>query len=61
MADAINRRLTVLEAKRTEGLPKALVFLQKLNGDYDEWHNAHVAPLEAQGHCPLIVIIRRFT
>ena len=61
MPDAINRRLAALEAKKTDGLPKLLVFDELRDTDFETWRGTHVVPLEAQGHRPLVVILRRFS
>ena len=58
MADAINRRLTVLEAKQTEGNARVLVFNARKDGDYGEWRAKQAHLLNVKGRQPMVVIIR---
>ena len=58
MANPINRRLAVLEQVARIDVPRAFVWNARQGGDYQAWRAEHVAPLEARGYRPLVVILR---
>ena len=58
MVERLNRRLSTLEAKSRGAGPRVVVFNERRDGDFDLWRLGNVAPLEAEGHRPLVVKIR---
>ena len=59
MPEQLNRRLSTLEAKSRGAGPRVLVFTERRDGDFARWRSENVAPVEAEGHRPLVVKIRR--
>ena len=58
MANPLNRRLVALEEVARVDIPRVLVWNVRSGGDYQVWRAEHVAPLEARGYRPLVVILR---
>ena len=58
MASPLNRRLAVLEEVARVDVARVLVWNARGGGDYQAWRTEHVAPLEARGYRPLVVILR---
>ena len=58
MANPLNRRLTALEEIARVDVPRVLVWNARSGGDYQAWRIKYVAPLEARGYRPLVVILR---
>ena len=58
MVERLYRRVAALEVKSRGPGPRVVVFSERRDGDFDLWSRANVAPLEAEGHRPMVVRIR---
>ena len=58
MVERLNRRVAALETKSRGAGLRVVVFSERRDGDFNLWRLANVAPLEAEGHRPMVVRIR---